>query len=255
MNEPLEEFPRDGVALVFGGSGDIGAATCRRLAQGGAKVALTYFKNRAPSEALAEELGQGTRIYQLDTEDLGAVEAVIADCVETDGHIHTVVIAAGANIRLKYLSEISVEEWQAAVKTDMFGGYNIVKTLLHVFRQQRQGNLVLVSTAALARYSPKDALSTGPKGGLEALIYAVAREEGKFGVRANVLSLGVIDGGIMNRFWADLSPEFTEVIKQSNALRRMGTPAEAAEAIVFLASARASYITGQRLCLDGGYSI
>lgn len=250
-----DEFPKDGVALVLGGSGDIGAATCRRLARGGATVALTYHKNKEAADSVAAELGAGAKTYQLNTEDQAAVEAVIADCLATYGHIHTLIIAAGANIRLKYLSEISAQEWQDAVRTDMFGGFNVIKTLLPTFRQQRQGNIVLVSTAALARYSPKDALSTGPKGGMEALIYAVANEEGKFGVRANVLSLGVIDGGIMNRFWADLSPQFIEVIKTSNALRRMGSPEEAAEAIVFLASNRASYITGQRLCLDGGYSI
>lgn len=255
MTPREEEFPGKGVALVLGGSGDIGAATCRRLAKGGSRVALTYFKNKAPAEALAIELGGDTKAYQLDTEDKAAVEVVVNDCLETYGHIHTLIIAAGANIRLKYISEISVDEWQNAVRTDVFGGFNIIKTILPIFRQQRQGNIVLVSTAALARYSPKDALSTGPKGGIEALIYAVAQEEGKFGVRANVLSPGVIDGGIMNRFWADLSPQFIEVIKTSNALRRMGTPQEAAEAIVFLASSRASYITGQRLCLDGGYSI
>jgi NAD(P)-dependent dehydrogenase (short-subunit alcohol dehydrogenase family) len=97
-------------------------------------------------------------------------------------------------------------------------------------------------------------LSTVPKAGVEALIRAVAREEGRFGIRANAVALGVVDAGHFHRVEEQLTPEFVAAIKRNTAVRRLGTAREAADAVVFLASSASSYTTGQSLAVDGGYS-
>jgi NAD(P)-dependent dehydrogenase (short-subunit alcohol dehydrogenase family) len=99
-------------------------------------------------------------------------------------------------------------------------------------------------------------LSVAPKAAIEALVRGIASEEGRFGIRANSVALGVIEAGIFLRLeGVDFDPEWVEAARNNTALKRFGTAEEVANAVVFLASARASYVTGQMLVLDGGYSI
>ena len=94
-----------------------------------------------------------------------------------------------------------------------------------------------------------------PKAGVEALVRGIAREEGRYGIRANSVALGVIDAGLFLRLEQRLTPEFVEAMKANTALKRFGTAREAADAAVFLASSASGFITGHRLVVDGGYSI
>src|SRR5581483_8561397 len=95
---------------------------------------------------------------------------------------------------------------------------------------------VAVSSAGLVRHPPKDILSTVPKAGIEALVRGLAREEGRYGIRANSVALGVLDAGQFAHAAAQLTPEFIEAIKRNMALRRLGTADEAANTVAFLAS-------------------
>ena len=100
-------------------------------------------------------------------------------------------------------------------------------------------------------------MSVAPKAAIEALIRGVAREEGRFGVRANSVAVGVVDAGMFKRLTAqaELSEEWRQAARHNTPLGREGTAEEVAEAAVFLASTRASFVTGQRLVVDGGYSV
>jgi NAD(P)-dependent dehydrogenase (short-subunit alcohol dehydrogenase family) len=120
---------------------------------------------------------------------------------------------------------------------------------------ETHGSIVAISTAGLGRFPPKDILSTAPKAAIEALISAIAREEGKHAIRANAVRVGVVDAGMFDRVKQQLAAEWLEAAKRNAALRRFGTAEEVANAVVFLASARASYITGQSLTVDGGYAV
>lgn len=251
------DFP-EGVAVVIGGSGGIGREVCRRLAESGSDVAITYRSNRAPAEEAAgivEGLGRKSHLAALNITDAEATQAYLDGLVEQFGRVHTVVVATGANMRMAYVAEIGIEEFQNTIRNDLFSFFNVVKATIPIMRAGGGGAIVAMSSAAMVHFSPKDLLSTGPKGGVESIVRAVAREEGRFNIRANSIGLGVIDAGLMDRLWQDLSPEYEAKMRNGNALKRIGTAAEAADAVVFLASARSSYITGQRLVLDGGYSI
>src|SRR3546814_2837696 len=103
---------------------------------------------------------------------------------------------------------------------------------------------------------PGDALSSVPKAGIESLGRAIAKEEGRFGIRANMVAPGIIDAGLGAAFLKDLyNPDIWETQRQRTALRRFGTGEEIAEAVRFLACERARYITGQTLIVDGGFSL
>jgi len=110
-------------------------------------------------------------------------------------------------------------------------------------------------SVANSRYPPGDALSSVPKAAMESLGRAIAKEEGRFGIRANMVAPGIIDAGLGTHFLETLySPEVWEGQKKSIALRRFGTATDIAEAVCFLASDRAGFISGQKLDVDGGYS-
>lgn len=251
------EFPKDGVAVVIGGSGGIGAVVCSRLAQCGCDIALTYRSNSAKADEVArglQALGARTHTHALDLTDADAVTKYYEEVVAQFGRIHTLVVSTGADIRMDYLYNIGVEEWRESIMNDAIGFFNAAKLILPHMRAGGGGSIVALSSAAMARHSPMDILSTGPKGSIEAVVRAIAREEGRFQIRANSVGLGAMDAGLMDRIWAHLSEKAADAMRRGTPLGRIGTADEAADAIVFLASSRSGYTTGQRLVLDGGFS-
>jgi 3-oxoacyl-[acyl-carrier protein] reductase len=251
------EFPAEGVAIVIGGSGGIGKVVCERLAQCGCNVALTYRSNAEKAAHVAgrvEAHGVRANAQPLDLTDPSAVDRYYQDVVARFGRIHTLVVATGADIRMDFLSNIGVDEWRDTIMNDAVGFFNAVKLALPHLRAGGGGSIVALSSAAMARHSPMDILSTGPKGAIESVVRAVAREEGRFQIRANSVGLGAFDTGLMDRVWSHLSPKVAEAMHKGPPLGRIGKADEAADAIVFLASNRSAYTTGQRLVLDGGFS-
>lgn len=250
-------FPA-GVAVVIGGSGGIGAAICERLAQHGTDVALTYRSNQAKAEAVAAQVaaaGRRAHVGALDLADYAAVTRFFEATAAALGRIHTIVFATGADISMSYVSQIDLDEWQRTIAGDLTGFLHVLKAGLPHLRKGGGGSIVAMSTAGMERHPPKDILSVVPKAGVEALVRGVAREEGRFGIRANSVGLGVIDAGLFHRLEERLTPEFVQAMKNNTALRRFGTAREAADAAVFLASSASGFITGQRLTVDGGYAV
>lgn len=254
------DFP-EGAAIVVGGSGGVGRAICEALAYAGADVALTYRNNAEAAEGAAEAVrgaGRAAEVHALSLEDDAAVARFVEQVAARFGRVHTVVNAAGADIKMQFVHDISPAEWRGVLDRDANGFFNLVHCVLPLLRASR-GSLVAVTSAGLKRYPAKDLLSVAPKAAIDALVRAVASEEGRFGVRANSVALGVIDTGIFHRLKGQdaegLPPAWVTAAQRNTAMKRFGTAREVAEAVVFLASARASYVTGQTLVLDGGYSI
>jgi NAD(P)-dependent dehydrogenase (short-subunit alcohol dehydrogenase family) len=156
---------------------------------------------------------------------------------------------------MRFVSQVSADEWREIVHADSDGFFHLVRASLPHLRRAR-GAVVAVTRAGLVRHPARDNLSVAPKAAIEAVVRGIAREEGRFGVRANSVAVGVVDAGMFQRLAAtDLSPAWVEAATRNAALQRLGTADEVADAVVFLASARASYVTGQRLSVDGGYGI
>jgi len=252
------DFPQ-GVALVIGGSGGQGAAICQEFARAGSDVVLTYHQNADRANDVktsVEALGRQAQIAQLSIGDAAQVQEVV-DSIAADHRIHTVVIAAGSDIKQPLIRDITPAEWKAVIDADLNGFFNVVHYTLPHLRENGGGSYVHISSAGLHRWPERDALSVAPKAAIESLIQGIAKEEGRYGIRANSVAIGVINAGIFKRLWADgvFDEEWKEAVQAGLCLKRWGEPEEVAHATVWLASNKAAYTTGQIISVDGGYGV
>ncbi len=250
---------RRGAALVTGGTGGIGAAICRLLAHRGSAVAFTYRSNVDVAEALTRELtdvGVGAVAVPVDLADEPAAAAVVAEVQGAFGGLHTLVHAAGPHVPQIHLSRVTPAQYRAQIEAEAVGFFNVVHPALGALREAR-GSIVAVTTAATRRYPVRDGLSSGTKGAVEQVVLALAAEEGRFGVRANCVGPGMLTDGMAARLMAsgDLDDAALEVTRRNIPLRTFGDALDIAEAVCFLASDRADFISGQMLDVDGGYGI
>lgn len=249
---------RRGSAIVIGASGGLGRASALALAQDFEGVALTYRNGRDNAVALASELParcKGLPVH-CDLAQPESIAAAVSTTLDCFGEIATVVFASGVAIGQPYVSTIGEAQWREVIESELFGLTRVVSATLPLFRRQQYGNYVIIVSVANYMFPPGDALSSVPKAGMEALGRAIAKEEGKFGIRANMVAPGIIDAGLGHHFLETLyTPEIWEAQRKSIALRRFGAGEEVGAAVSFLASDRARYITGQTLIVDGGLSL
>lgn len=238
---------RPGAALVVGGNGGIGARVAALLAARGSAVAVTH--RRTPSG--------GWSSHRLDlaapdaaTRAAEVVEAVLAE----HGGLHTLVHAAGPHVPMVHLGRVSAADMATQLRDDAGGFFTVVAAALPALRASR-GSIVAVTTAATARFPKRDGLSSAPKAAVEAMVRALAVEEGRYGVRVNAVGPGMLSDGMAARLIesGELSQEALEVTRRNIPLGTFGTADDVAEAVCFLASDRAGFISGQKLDVDGGY--
>ncbi len=246
-----------GVALVIGGTGGVGSATVRRLCELGSAVVFTYRSAADAASAVEAELdaaGHTVRSLELDMVNIDNCASVVGDAASNG--LHTLVYAAGPKVPQLHLSRVDPAVFAEAVDAEVKGFFNVVHPALPHLRESR-GSVVAVTSAATDRYAVRDGLSAGPKSAVEALIRAIAAEEGRFGVRANAVGPGMLSDGMAATLIAEghYDQKALDAATNNIALRRFGTAADVAEAICFLASPGANYISGQSLNIDGGYSL
>ncbi|GAA4250335.1 SDR family oxidoreductase [Dactylosporangium darangshiense] len=242
---------RRGVAVVTGATGGIGAAVARMLTARGSAVVLAYRSAGAVADALAAELPRASAV-RADLTDPAACAALI----EAAGEVHTLVHAAGPHVPMMHLSRVEPDRFAEQVAQDVLACFNVVRAALPALRAAR-GSLVAVTTAATRRFPVRDGLSAVPKGAVEALVRGVAAEEGRYGVRANCVGPGMLTDGMATRLMAsgDLDERALEAARANIPLRSFGSAQDVAEAVCFLASDRARFISGQKLDVDGGYGV
>ncbi len=250
---------RPGAAFVAGGSGGLGAAIVRLLAIRGSDVAFTYRSNEAAAGKLVDQLSQlGIRAQalQLDLTDKAATAAALERAAATFGGIHTVVYAVGPDFEMRYLSGVTPEEFHECVNNDVIAFYNLVHPALDKLRESK-GSVVALGTTATTRAILRDGLSSAPKGAVHAVVKQIALEEGRFGVRANAVGIGMTNAGLATRLIerGDLGENALAMTTAGTPLRRFGTAEDIANAACFLASDQAAFISGQVLNVDGGYSV
>lgn len=248
-----------GGVLVLGGTGGLGAAIVRRLATDWEHLDFTFRPSAngagaAKAEALVAELGDTVRVQShcLDYLDEAALGAVVREVHHKSGGLRAVVNAVGAHIPQQYVSQLTPEQWQSVVPVELMGFIALVRQVLPILRVTR-GSIVNVGSVATHSFVVGDALSAVPKAGAEVLCRAVAKEEGRYGVRANTVAPGIMEVGIGKRVMeTTYDGAVWEQSRRRTPLRRFGTGEDVAGAVAFLCSSEASFITGQTIIADGG---
>ncbi len=245
--------------VVAGGSGGIGRAISTALAADGWNVVVGYHSRIDGAEKTAAAVREQSReavLMQADLSDPDNARSFAAE-VNRSVQVSGVVYAAGPLIPMDFVANISPEQFSRQIDLDLKASYNFVHPFLPTLREAK-GAILAVVTPVIERYTRSDLLSSAPKAGVQALIRGIAAEEGRYGVRANAVGVGVVEG---DGLWTSLNASgvFTEKgLKQALAaipLGHFGTEADVGEAARFLMSDRAKWITGQTLNVDGGYSV
>ena len=238
----MTQWP-DGFAWVVGGSGGLGGAICEKLADAGVDVVLTYRSSRSEATDVADRVmakGRRAGIRQLTLPD--------GDPGNLEG-CHSLIFAAGPPVPQVYISQVAPDRLEHAVSVELQGFVRVVQAALPALRSSG-GSIVALTSAGLRRHPSGDILSTVPKAGIESVIRGLAREEGRYGVRANAVGVGVIEAGMYHRLGFD--DRWVSVAKQRIPLGRFGAASDIGEAVVM--ATRATYLTGQTLWVDGGYT-
>ena len=240
--------------LITGASRGIGAAAARLFAREGWDVAIHY--NRSGDKALelsGELLKLGRRAVpvQADVSDPEQAARAVREAEAALGGLDAVVCNAGTALPQQLLTDTTDEEWRRVMGADLDGVFYILRAAIPGMVRQKRGAIVTVSSMWGVTGGSCEAPYSAAKAGIIGLTKALAKELGPSHIRVNCVAPGVISTG-MNRH---LSPEDLEALSEETPLGRIGAPDEVAQAIWFLASDRARFLTGQVVNVDGGMVI
>jgi 2-hydroxycyclohexanecarboxyl-CoA dehydrogenase len=241
-------------ALVTGGASGIGAATARRLAAEGARVAIGDL-DVAGARAVAGELdGFATA---MDVADVGSVRAAVAAAADALGPIDVLVNNAGTD-RFAFFAQTDEALWDLVLGVNLKGTLAVTHAVLPSMHERRRGAIVNVASEAGRVGSEGSATYSAAKAGVIGFTRAIARESARFGVRCNAVAPGPIETPLLNsaaEVHGDLGARLKQGMIDATLLGRIGEPDEVAAAIAYLASDDASYVTGQTLNVSGGLSM
>lgn len=232
--------------LVTGGSQGIGAAAVRLFVQEGWRVALGYRSSRQEALELAQETGAVP--VQGDVSDPVQARGLVAQAEEALDGLDALVCCAGVALPIQLLTDTTDEQWRQVMGTDLDGVFYTVRAAIPGMVRRQSGSIVTVSSIWGVSGASCEAPYSAAKAGVIGLTKALAQELGPSHIRVNCVAPGVID----TRMNGALDAAARQELADSTPLGRLGTPEEAAQAICFLASPRASFITGQVLQADGG---
>jgi 3-oxoacyl-[acyl-carrier protein] reductase len=238
-------------AFVTGGSRGIGRAIAIGLAEAGADVALSYRERQSEAEKVAthiEALGRRALIVPMDVTDRASVEAAAAQIREKFPSLSILVNNAGVN-RPTDFDQITDDDWDFILSTNLKGPYLCSQIFLPILAESGSGSIVHIGSVSGQYGGPRTAHYAASKAGLMSLAQVVARFGASRGVRSNVVAAGLIGSEMAE---AAMASEAVRKASEGIVLKRLGTTREVADAVVFLASDAASYITAQTLNVNGG---
>jgi 2-hydroxycyclohexanecarboxyl-CoA dehydrogenase len=242
------------IALVTGGASGIGAATARRLAAEGARVAIADL-DLDGARAVAGEI-DGAAV-EMDVADAASARAGVAAAEAELGPIGVLVNNAGTD-RFAFFVNTDEALWDFVLGVNLRGTIAVTHAVLDGMQRRGGGAIVNVASEAGRVGSQGSAIYSAAKGGVIAFTRAIARESARFGVRVNAVAPGPIETPLLNaaeEVLGEIGARLKQGMIDATVMRRSGTPEEVAATIAFLASDDASYLTGQTLNVSGGLSM
>lgn len=238
------------VSLVTGASRGLGRAIALKLSNMGVKIAVNYLSREAEAmDVVSSIVSQGgeAMLAPADVRDSDLAKAMVRQITDKWGKIDILVNNAGIAVD-SLLPRMSDEAWDSVIDTNLRGAYLCTKFALRSMMNQGWGRIINIASVAGLTGNVGQSNYAASKGGLIALTKSMARELGSRNITVNAIAPGFITTEMTDK----LSSEWKESILSQVPLQRLGTPEDVAEIVAFLASDRASYITGQVINVDGG---
>lgn len=242
-------------AVVTGGGRGVGRAVSLAFAREGADVVINYATRVESAQEVVreiEQMGREAVAVKGNVADKGGCESIIGTAIDRFGKIDILVNNAGVS-RPAMLTKMTEEQWDEVVDIHLKGAFLCTQAASAHFMEQQYGRIINVTSVAGIVGTTGQINYASAKGGLVAFTKSCARELAKFGVTANVISLGIVLTEMTQKLQED--PKLQEIYLRRILLNRYAEPEDVAPAFVFFASDEARYVTGQLLCVDGGYGL
>jgi len=237
-------------AVVTGASRGIGRAIAIRLATQGADVAFSYRGNEAAAmetKAAVEALGRRAVAVQADVSQAESADALVKAALEAFGKVDILVNNAGTT-RDDLIMRMSLDDWRTVLETNLFGAFYCIKAVTRPMLKAKGGRIINITSVSGQAGQMGQANYSSAKAGLIGLTKATARELASRGITCNA----VAPGFVLTELTADLPEPLQAQLTERTPLGRFGTAEEIADAVAFLVSDEAAFITGQVLAVDGG---
>lgn len=241
------------VALITGASRGIGRAIASELAREGYAVCINYFQNRQAAEELVDQLlaeGRTAIALQADVADRQAVEAMVQKTAELLGPVSLLVNNAGISCQGLF-QDMDDKLWERMFAVNITGARNAIQAVLPHMLWEKAGAIVNISSMWGLRGASCEVAYACTKAAMVGLTRSLALELAPSGIRVNAVAPGCIETDMVRA----LDSETRKMLVKDTPLGRLGTPEDIAHAVAFLASERASFITGQILTADGGFIV
>jgi 3-oxoacyl-[acyl-carrier protein] reductase len=241
---------KDKTVAVTGGTRGIGRAISLQFARQGARVFAAYLKNDETAAALVSEaagLAGSVTPVKADVSTAEGAIALMEAATRESSHLDVLVNNTGI-VRDCYLAMMSDADWEAVVKGNLYPLFHCCKWGVRKMIGRREGAIVNISSISALTGTAGQTNYAATKGGILSFTRSLAREVGPMGIRVNAVAPGLIETEMISA----MKPEHVENIVKSTSLGRIGRVEDVAGAVLFLASQRASYVTGQCLVVDGG---